>query len=322
MRSKVSIALAVLGLAVLLAMVLAGRPSSSPIVYQGKSVQAWALQLDAPVKTDREQAQSVFKTLGSNSVPELTQLLKTHESILRSWAWKLFPKLPPRFQQAFLKRVKPPGARQIHRDAAQALSFIGPRAQPAIPALAIALQTDDSILRWDAANALASIGKPAVSTLTAALSSTNPSLRSVAASALGNIGPEALAATPELLRATGDKLDYVRKAAGYGLSKLGPEAAAILTNAMSQPDAQTRRLAIKALPLVHAPRRIATPALLAVARDPDLACREAALAVLNAPGIRDRPSIQTNLVAQFIAQAGLTTNQTTKERPPETSSDY
>ncbi|HWI56390.1 MAG TPA: hypothetical protein VNZ22_04140, partial [Bacillota bacterium] len=103
--------------------------------YQGRPIQAWALQLSSPDAKAREAATAAFQALGATAVPALNELLQAKESLLRQRAWALAFQMPLRWRVALLSRVGPPQAATLHGAAARALATLGPQARGAVPLL-------------------------------------------------------------------------------------------------------------------------------------------------------------------------------------------
>ena len=146
--------LAVLGGAGVLAGILFSRPGPEARAYRGKSIKAWALQLNASSPPARAEAAAAFTALGTNAVPGLVRLLEARDSFSRRGLLSLATKLPSRLRGRVLKWVRDPEARMVRSAAARALAVVGPGAEAAVPALARALRTDEAHVRWEAAAAL------------------------------------------------------------------------------------------------------------------------------------------------------------------------
>src|SRR5205814_6081444 len=118
-----------------------------------------------------------LKALGSNAVPDLIKLLRTQDSRIQQGFRALVPELPQRFRAFALQRTELPMAFAAREAAARSLGIIGPEAKAAVPALAYALQDTNHQVCFDAANALARIGKDSVPSLIEALRLSNPHRR-------------------------------------------------------------------------------------------------------------------------------------------------
>lgn len=100
-----------------------------------------------------------------------------------------------------------------------ALVRLGPRAEPAIPALIAALP-DPQRKEW-ASTVLANIGKPAVPALRRALGHGQAHVRRSAAFALGAMGTDARSAAPELRRLlSGERDRLTRRTAIWALHQV------------------------------------------------------------------------------------------------------
>lgn len=103
--------------------------------------------------------------------------------------------------------------------------------QPAVPALAAMLRSDDPRDQLLAATTLWGMGaraRGAVPELAASLVAADPQLRLTAAMALESMGPEARDAVPALVRALADRDGRVRQAAVKALGAIGKDASAAL----------------------------------------------------------------------------------------------
>jgi HEAT repeat protein len=310
-KKRLAIGLAVTGAAVLLILlVIALVPKPEMLQYQGKSVRDWALQSCSADQQGREQSISAFKALGSNAVPGLVKLLKARNPFLSKLALSIAPSLPSRLQHSLAGKAGPYDAQAIRRAAARCLPSVGPAAIAAVPALMTAMRTGEPELRWEAATALAHIGKPAVPDLTAAMSDKDPNVRHAAAYALGEIGLDAQSAIPALLKGIEDANPQVQSSSTYSLSKLGPLAALAVSEANARAQANSlsnvantnelpltssllslakmtrnenpllRRRAIEALGPFAPTNSIATKTLVAAMEDPDTEVRLAAIKVI------------------------------------------
>src|SRR3954470_10300000 len=112
-----------------------------------------------------------------------------------------------------VRRLKHPDTAD-RRAAAAALGRLGPKAGPAVPALAEALSDEDLYVRRLAALALGDIGAGgAVPALIEALGDEDEGARRRAAVALGEIGPEAAPALAALRELREEGGEAVREAA-------------------------------------------------------------------------------------------------------------
>src|SRR5262249_10465665 len=112
----------------------------------------------------------------------------------------------------------------IRACAAHHLGELGPEAEPALPALAEALDAaegkDLGLYR-----ALARIGDPAVPVLVKAGRAATPRARLAAVIALGEAAPRAPAAVPALCEALKDSDEMVRRSAARALKRIDMETA-------------------------------------------------------------------------------------------------
>jgi HEAT repeat protein len=152
----------------------------------------------------------------------------------------------------------------VRKSAALTLKNLGPEAEAALPALALALNDPDPETAGAVTQALGQIGPPAVPALIQALSIPHKQARREAARALGKLGAAARSAVPALQKTLTDADMKVRMAAAQALGAMGPdadEAVPGLIEALGDKNLIFCRLAAQALSCIG-PR--ALPALLEV----------------------------------------------------------
>lgn len=119
---------------------------------------------------------------------------------------------------------------QVRMEAVVELGKLGPKAAPAVPAIADRLESDkDERVRLAAAGVLGQIGpdaKAAVPALIGALKDEGFDVASWSATALGKIGPGAKAAVPELAKMLGSYRSSRSYTAAVALGEIGPDAKA------------------------------------------------------------------------------------------------
>ena len=197
-RRSLLIGGAVLGVGLFVG-ILVSRRSPEHLLYQGKTVRAWAGQLYAPDQRVRDEASAALKAMGPRAVPELVKMLQAKDSIFRKLAWSIPRAVPRRLRVLVGRNVRMPDAAFLRDSAARALAAIGPDAKAAVPALAQALHDDAREVRDDAAVALGRIGEAAVTELVNALADKSPEIRCNSAYALGAAGQAAKRAVPALM---------------------------------------------------------------------------------------------------------------------------
>jgi HEAT repeat protein len=187
-----------------------------------------------------------------------------------------------------IKQLETPGKggpeRQGRRDAALALSELGPEAAPAVPALINALEDGDTQVWFHSVTALARIGsaaKPAIPALledlksggrrganakwyrsayalgnmgptslpqlTEALTNSHAGVRAGVAKALGWLAEEAAVALPDLIASLEDEDDDVRRYAAESIGKMGPLAIPALATTLHSPNHSARKAALTAV---------------------------------------------------------------------------
>jgi len=154
---------------------------------------------------------------------------------------------------------------RVRGTAVAGLGEIGLRAAPAVAVILEVLENDKPN-SYIAARALAKIGmktEPAVDALAKALNHTNKLTRASAANALGNIGPEARNAVPALRAAARDNDSEVRLDAAYALWKIenASDAIEVLIPLLDSDDPRVGLRTIEALGEIGPPAKAALPAL-------------------------------------------------------------
>ena len=220
---------------------------------------------------------------------------------------------PPDAKQ--LARQLREGDRQAKRDAAYALSQLGPGAKPALPALIEGARSRDAQIRafsvsaiarigpgaqeaipvlidqmrrWSAqqqyraAMALARIGKPAIGPLIETLTDKNAGKRAGAALALGAIGPHAARAAGPLAGRLEDSVEAVRRRAATALAQMGPAAIEPVSRRIGHRRAEVRAAALDVFRLMGKPARPAIGSIRNALKDDDVGVRAAALRALAA----------------------------------------
>jgi HEAT repeat protein len=269
--------------------------SPDAVVYNGKSIRTWALQMTANDEHLTREATAQFRALGSNAVPGLIALLGAKDSFLRKGIWNFASKMPASIRNVVTTRVRAPASARIRSAAARSLAAIGGDAQGAVPALARMLQKDEAQCRMEAALALGNIGGSAVRELIKTSESKDLNIRYAAVCGLGNVRPAEDALVLALLKASGDTNGGIAVPAGSGLSKLGTNALPALTNALESPETETRRQATRALGTIRAPRDEIVPLLLKMLNDREPACRVQAAQILGTSGLPN-PTMVAGLV--------------------------
>jgi HEAT repeat protein len=277
-----SIAIALIAVVLL----MAGRRSTVPdVLFDGRPVSAWALDLNSPSALVRDQAQDASRRFDSNALPALVQLLRTPDPVLARPA-KAMARWLPRKMQAFVFRVVNPFEAPARRAAgAQALRWMGSRAAAALPDLRNSLR-DDQTAAWYAALALAQMGEPGTTTLAAALAEVPPAQEAFVCYALSTQGVAASNAIPALAALLEKGEPQTSGKAASTLVSLGALAVPSFMHALAQGDAQVRILAIDALGKIGPVARDALPKLIQMTHNDTPGVREAAVDAI----ARVRPS--------------------------------
>jgi hypothetical protein len=229
----------IFALAATLTAVLAGpallwpAPAPEP-AYEGKTLSYWLEEIESDPKSIRGPGGAAVLNIGTNSIPFLLQMLRAHDSSLKSrlliWA-STHPALRIHYTDSKTLNVRAyygftvlgpdaaiavPGLikvldlgnsdRQVAL-AAGALARIGAPSEPAIPALLRAATRADADVHNSVFNALGAIhSNPGESLpiLIEGLRDPAPLNHEIAAAALGNFGSRAKAALPALIAAVDD----------------------------------------------------------------------------------------------------------------------
>ena len=149
------------------------------------------------------------------------------------------------------------------RAAARALGRLGPRAEPAIPALIEAMKL--SSFASDESNALGQIGPAAIPALLEAMEGEEDTVRAQCAHALGVIGPKAESTIPVLLKLLKDRSQYVRREAAIALGKIAPSnqnVARALSRLLESSEKPVRTTAARTLASMRPAGRQAVPSLI------------------------------------------------------------
>ncbi|HMF18807.1 MAG TPA: HEAT repeat domain-containing protein, partial [Gemmataceae bacterium] len=181
---------------------------------------------------------------------------------------------------ALLKALTHKDAR-VRIDAAEDLGQIGPPAAAAVPALLkLFKQDEDTMVRIEAAKAVASIdpkNEPALAMLVEALNHKAGKVRKRAAECIGDLGPRGKPAVPALLKALKDPDATVSWAAIDALGQIGPDAEAAVPGLIEAlTNASNRGAAVDALGQIGHTARPAIPVLEKLIKGDDVSVRWAA----------------------------------------------
>lgn len=217
---------------------------------------------------------------------------------------------------------------QVRLAVLDAITSLGPEAEPAIPALLHTLRTDSGGQRseethqdYRSALALAAIGQPAVEGLVEILKEKKENVRAEAVMALGRIGADASPAVPGLIPLLGDKSERIRREAAHALGQIGQAATVPLIAAATHQDAVVRAGAIEGLGLLPAPNDRARDSVVAGSKDEAPEVRAASLKAMGRLGLTEEtlaPILRTDLedqdegvrlaaVALLVGRRGLLT---------------
>ena len=294
MKKRLLALLAVIGFCAMVG-ILVSRSNSRVLVYQGKTVQAWLLQLCASDPKARAEAEAAFQAMGTNAVPELTRLVRAKDAGWRKLIWVHTAKLPRRMRARVLTRVGPTNACVFHPLAAQALGKLGPAAAPAVPWLIRMLGHGSPNEQQVAAQSLANIGAPALAAMIDVVVHEEGAAGNAAASALLRHYRWPGSGQPAGENLPGDPTASARQQA---IERLGASGRAdeviikVLARAALDPAPGVRLAALKALVQANRNLQPALPQLVACSHDESPAIREWSARTLAKIGPPAKPAIR------------------------------
>jgi HEAT repeat protein len=298
-------------------------PAQTGLLIQGKSVSAWLKALNDPSPLVRQQAANALGQLqgadAKAAVAPLVEAMQDKDFAVRTLSATALAKIgSPDAVTGLVKAIADP--KSIGRvEASMALRNLGPRAEPAIPALLEMLNRKELIIRNTALTVLEGIGqgsvaplikvlpqaepdlaelvvlalgrlrsRDAIPALTAARQHKSVSVRLAAAAALWGLGDHGEANFEPLFEHLGDKdLVLRQKVHGYFASPYvlaGPDAMALLTKRLENPTAAVRLRAVQGLALQHQAPKEVIPLLGKALKDPSPEIRQLAAEALGRRG--------------------------------------
>jgi HEAT repeat protein len=192
-------------------------------VYQGKRLSYWLLAYDlgATDRPDNGSADRAIQAIGTNSIPTLLRMLRTHDSSLNSKFASLAEKQP------FIA-ISHPSVDGLYFRAARGFQLLGPRGESAVPQLAAIYDRNlPPPSRSTIARILAGMGsaaKAAVPALVRGLANTNAPERGDTLTALGRIHAQPDLVLPELLKVLQTPASPNHLTAAAALAAYGAEA--------------------------------------------------------------------------------------------------
>lgn len=312
-------------IAVVVVCVIAGlllmRPSRPGLVYKGKSVEEWSVQLYVSQDEGARNVASVaLKELGPKAVPDVIRMLRRKDPFIRRQVWAIAAKLPPQFRKGVASNVKPQRAGLVHIAGMRAVVAIGPEAVSTISELNRILLGKDLQETWEAGYALGALGPEAVRVLIAALQSQYPVVMQAAMAGLKQIGPAAGQAVPSMIEKLGHHDPAVRMWAVSALSGIGQPAVPQLLQTVEHGTGEVRRGAAQALTSIFPSRRKFSPVLLQMIKDEEPASRMQAivsLTTINAPDEATIAAMTDALQDRDVNVRQAATNALAKLRPKD-----
>ncbi|MEQ2009779.1 MAG: HEAT repeat domain-containing protein [Limisphaerales bacterium] len=227
-------------------------------VYQGKTMSEWIkiYSQSDDGSEEEKKAEAAFQNIGTNVVPALLKMIQTPDSSFRTMLKALMRKqsfIGPDFQDAedirntalfgfrvigedtkgavpeLLSLVKRGSGTVGREEAIDALGYIGPSAQAAIPTLMAVVSDVKDQNRSHAVYSLGLISSSAESVvpfLVSCLRDSDEGVRWRAANALSQYDEAAKSSVPALVPLLADPSEYVRKSTTNALKRIDPAAAA------------------------------------------------------------------------------------------------
>ena len=258
----------------------------------GKTVVAWALELDGPGNTSA--AENVFRQVSPKAVANLIEVLERRDSLLKKPLQSIAPHLPTALRVGLFRTVSPQEAERFRLAAVAALAIMGPKATSAVPVLGKALRDTSSGVSMRAAMALGRIGPPAVPELTKALKDNHDQTRQSAIYGLSLAGADAHTAVPSLIEALQEPNPEIRDRAFDALSQIRhPSTVTALSRKLRHSSAGVRVLAARCLASMGPWAREAIPFLIEASGDTDSDVRQSAVEALG----KIRPNSETVIAA-------------------------
>ncbi|HNQ90826.1 MAG TPA: hypothetical protein PKM73_19605 [Verrucomicrobiota bacterium] len=191
--------------ALLLGLLLLARilPPGAQPAYEGRSVSEWADDLRSSDTLVREKARHAIRVLGTNAVPVLARVVARPDRLGAGWYLRNRRFFPARIARHLDQLFRPDATGRERTRAAVALRELGPRAEAAVPALALVLKRpsltiDGQAAVLQAAYALAEIGPPGVPVLVEAIESAPWDQRALFLAAMSAAGTHVASAAPRL----------------------------------------------------------------------------------------------------------------------------
>jgi HEAT repeat protein len=231
-------------------ILLALRKTPDQQTYRGRTISAWALQLNSNQPTANAEAKEVFKQLGSSAVPGVLRMLQARDSFIRRSLWAWGNKWPRNQQEVLARLVARPDAPVLRRAGAAAAGQIGPPAEPLVPALVRLANDADFTTRQAGIAAFQTLGTNGLIWLAAALKDSDPSMRQAAAATIGTQHPRHDLVEPALLELTRDldpacRVQAIVTLAGAGIP--GRAAVRAFISSLHDPEPSVRIAAARAL---------------------------------------------------------------------------
>lgn len=196
-------------------------------IYNGKPLSYWVQGYDKLFSTNvtQSKADDAIRQMGTNAVPRLFRLLEARDSKLKSWAMALLQR-----QHWIRFSFKP--AEDKNFEALSAFKALGPSASNVVPRLIETFDSNPDAYSQQAVPAILSyIGPPArqaVPALVRGTANTNWIVRFNCAVAIRKIEPDPKLVVRALIKLLGDPVSSVRREAAETLGRFGAGAKAAI----------------------------------------------------------------------------------------------
>jgi len=244
-------------------------------VYQGRTLSEWLADCNYSDSPQDKAAKEAIAKMGTNVLPHLEPMLRSHDSRLKLWAINLV-------RRQRLVRMKFISAEERQQSASRACRAVGNAAAIYLPELVSMLDHTNSLTTpWCGLVAIADVshGVDCVPELTKALTNHFAQVRWHSAYQLSLRGTNAQSAIPILISCLEDSDSQVRRESIRCLGRIGSNAPTVipaLVRCLSSHDRITRKEAAMAVGEFGTNARIAETALQGCLEDEDKQVRDSA----------------------------------------------
>ena len=261
--------LLLMAVAIVAGFFVCSRKAAEPR-YQGRSLSHWLEELDYSLpsynNTNAAQAWKAVGAIGTNALPQLIRMLRSHDSALRKSVLAVYSK------QKMVKFSFLVPAEKIQWRGARGIYALGKEGKAAAPDLIALLQHPDSWTREGAVWALGRIGPDAADAVPALINTLKGPLRTSSCWALSSIGRKAGAAAPalrDLLNAPDSKTRGAAMEALVAVSDEPSGEVPLLLDRLKDSDDEVRGSALYLLGKLHLSSTAVLDEVRLLRQDPD-----------------------------------------------------